>query len=56
MVKVIKSGASKANIKTAMSQIYSKVSSKAFDAKKHFGKIKLKEDPLEIQKRLRDEW
>lgn len=28
---------------------------KVFDAKKYFGKIKV-ENPLEFQKKLRDEW
>jgi hypothetical protein len=31
-------------------------SRKKLDAKKYCGVIKLKEDPLVIQKRLRDEW
>jgi len=30
--------------------------SKGLDAKKYCGKISLKEDPREIQRRLRDEW
>jgi hypothetical protein len=29
---------------------------KKFDAKKYAGTIKLKETPLSIQKKLRDEW
>lgn len=29
---------------------------KGFQAKQFLGKIKLKEDPLAIQKRLRNEW
>jgi len=29
---------------------------KRFDAKKHLGKVKWNEDPLEYQKRIRDEW
>ena len=28
---------------------------KVFDAKKYFGKIKIKGDPLEIQRKMRDE-
>jgi hypothetical protein len=31
-------------------------SKKHFDALKYCGVIKLKEDPLAIQKRIRDEW
>lgn len=29
---------------------------KGIDARKHLGKLKLDEDPLVIQRRLRDEW
>lgn len=29
---------------------------KKLNAKKYVGVLKLKEDPLEIQKRMRDEW
>jgi hypothetical protein len=29
---------------------------KGFDANKFCGAIKLKEDPMDIQERLRDEW
>lgn len=29
---------------------------KKLDAKKYVGVLNLKEDPLEIQKRMRDEW
>lgn len=29
---------------------------KRLNAKKYVGVLKLKEDPLEIQKRMRDEW
>ncbi len=29
---------------------------KRFDAKKHFGKINWGEEPLEYQKRIRNEW
>lgn len=29
---------------------------KRFDAKKHLGKVIWSEDPLEYQKRVRDEW
>jgi len=29
---------------------------KRFDAKKYLGKVKWNEDPLEFQKRMRDEW
>jgi hypothetical protein len=29
---------------------------KRFNAEKHLGKVKWNEDPLEFQKRMRDEW
>jgi len=29
---------------------------KCFDAKRHLGKVKWDEDPLEFQKRIRNEW
>jgi len=29
---------------------------KRFNAEKHLGKVKWNEDPLEFQKRIRDEW
>jgi len=29
---------------------------KGINAKKYYGKLKLKEDPIQIQKRLRNEW
>ena len=29
---------------------------KIFDAKKHLNKVKWEEDPLEYQKRMRNEW
>jgi len=29
---------------------------KCFNADKHLGKVKWNEDPLEFQKRIRDEW
>ena len=53
MVTVIKKGSNKKEIEIALSKIKSK---KKFDAYKYCGTIKLEEDPLEIQKRMRDEW
>ena len=53
MVTVIKKGSDKKAVEQALSKIKSK---KKFDAYKYNGKVKLKEDPLEIQKRMRDEW
>ncbi len=53
MVTVIKQGSSKASIKQLIEKLQS---NKGIDAKKFCGVIKLKEHPLIIQKKLRDEW
>ncbi len=53
MVTVIKKGSERKVIEKALSKIKSK---KKFDAYKYCGKVKLKEDPLIIQKRMRNEW
>ena len=53
MVLVLKKGESKKE----MDDISEKLKvSKGVDTKKYFGVIKLKEDPLAIQKKMRDEW
>ncbi len=53
MVTVIKKGSDKKEIEEALSKMKSK---KKFDAYKYCGAVVLKEDPLAIQKRMRDEW
>lgn len=53
MVTVIKKGANKEELEKALSKLEK---AKKFDAYKYCGVIKLKEDPLEIQKKMRDEW
>ena len=53
MVVVIKKNSSKKAIREALQKIQKR---KGFDAKKYWGIIKLKEDPTEIQRKLRDEW
>lgn len=53
MVTVIKKGSDRKEIEKALSQVKSK---KKFDAYKHCGTVKLNEDALEIQKRMRNEW
>lgn len=55
MVTTIKSGSSKEEIKKALKQLREK-SKKGFEASKFSGSLKLEEDALLIQKRLRDEW
>lgn len=57
MTIVIKKGASQREIKKLTQKISkTKNRKKGFDAFKYCGIIKFKEDPLVIQKRLRDEW
>ena len=53
MVLVLKKGASKKEIESIERKLKNKV---GIDVMKYCGKIKLKEDPLSIQKSLRDEW
>ncbi len=53
MVTVIKKGFNKKELEKALTNLKSK---KKFDAYKYCGVIKLKEDPLKIQNRMRDEW
>jgi len=55
MVTVIKSGANKQMIAKRLETLYS-APKKGFDASKYCGILKIEEDPLTIQKRLRDEW
>jgi hypothetical protein len=57
MTVKIKKGAGPAEIKAINEQLSKQKAGKGgFDAYKHCGTIKLKEDPLVIQKRLRNEW
>ncbi len=56
MALVLKKGASKKEIEEINKQLSQTPSRKQLDAKKYCGVIKLKEDPLTIQKKLRDEW
>ncbi len=56
MVLVLNKGASKKEIELINKKLSKLPSGKKLDAKKFCGVIKLKEDPLAIQKRLRDEW
>ena len=56
MVLVLKQGATKKEIEAIEKKLYSRKSSTGLDAKKYNGVIKLKEDPLKIQQKMRDEW
>lgn len=53
MVTIIKKGTTRAELDKHLEQISS---AKKLDVTKFSGVLKIKEDPLEIQKRLRDEW
>lgn len=56
MVLVLKKGASRKEIEALEKKLYQQKSERGFNAKKYNGVIKLKSDPLDIQKQLRDEW
>ena len=57
MVTIVKKGASKKEINTLFQRLIreSKIN-KGFDAYKFCGTVRFKEDGLNIQKQLRDEW
>lgn len=55
MVTTIKKGASKEEIKSLI-ESHNKKSKKGADVKKYSGVISLKEDPLELQRKWRNEW
>ncbi len=54
MVTIIKKGYSLSKIRKALRN--TEKSKKLFDASKYCGVIKIKEDALKVQKKLRDEW
>ena len=56
MALVLNKGASKKEIDAINEKLKRLPSRKKLDVKKYCGIIKLKEDPLLIQKKLRDEW
>jgi len=53
MVTILKKGTSKKSIQKILQKIRTK---RGLDAFKYCGIIKLKEDPLLIQKQMRNEW
>lgn len=55
MVLVLKKGASKKEIEVLRRKL-AKRPARGVDTKKYCGVIKLKEDPLAMQKKMRDEW
>ena len=56
MVWVLKQGSSKEEIQELKKQIAAATKKPVVDWHKYSGIIKLKEDPLEIQRKMRDEW
>jgi uncharacterized protein (UPF0335 family) len=56
MVLVLKKDAGKKEIDQIDKKIYQQKSIKGFDAKKYNGVLKIKDDPLKIQNKLRNEW
>ena len=53
---VLKKGASKKEIEAIEKKLYTAKIRSGFNAKKYKGLLKLKGNPLTIQKKLRDEW
>ena len=56
MVYILQKGASKKEIDALNKKISKKQSGKKLDAYKYCGTIQLKDDPLSIQKKIRNEW
>lgn len=56
MVATLKQGASKEYIAKLLKRISDEIVRKGVDTSKFCGKLSLKEEPLTIQRRLRDEW
>lgn len=56
MVLILKKGATKEEIAELENKLYNQKTSAGFDAKKFNGILKMPEDPVIIQKKLRDEW
>ena len=55
MVTIIKQGSKKDSITKVLNRL-SKKSGKGIDTHKYSGLIRLKKDPVDIQKELRNEW
>jgi uncharacterized protein (UPF0335 family) len=56
MVLVLKKDATKKDIAAIEEKLYGNKQASGFDAKKYNGILKLEEDPLTIQLKLRNEW
>ncbi len=56
MVLILKKGAGKNEVEAIDKKLYKEKSLTGFNAKKYNGIMKLKTSPLNIQKKLREEW
>ena len=56
MVTIIKKGTSKEKILSLLEHWKNKKGRKGIDLQKYCGAIQLKEDPLKLQKKWRNEW
>lgn len=56
MTLVLKKGASQQEMKALEEKLGQLPARKQMEVRKYSGTIRLKEDPLAIQKKLRDEW
>ncbi len=56
MVLVLKGGAAKNEIKAIEEKLYEEKLTTGFNAEKYSGALPLLEDPLTLQKQLRNEW
>ena len=56
MVTIIKSGTSKDKIKSLLARQKKEKKPKMINLQKYCGILNLKEDPLTLQKKWRDEW
>lgn len=56
MIAILKPGSTQLRISELWEQFNAKKKGKGIEAKKFCGVLKLEEDPLDMQKRLRNEW
>ncbi len=56
MVTILKKGATKKNITKLLEKLMKEFKPSGIDVYEYLGKIKLKDDPIAIQKELRNEW
>ena len=56
MITVIKQGSTQSIINELLIKLFEKKTTKGIDTKKYCGILKMKEDAVKIQKRMRDEW